>query len=146
MHGRDGHATIHIYSGHRSLQLTGCLMPNTIFAKIIRKEIPAKIAYEDDTYIAIHDVKPAAPVHLLIKDMGETPMPRKSFSHNRTARSDDDLQKPLTLARRHIELLQRCLEVSRQGIEFRVRDLHAGVRGDHVLAVIFHRTVGRGTD
>jgi histidine triad (HIT) family protein len=41
-------------------------MPDTIFAKIIRKEIPAKIAYEDDQYIAIHDIQPAAPVHLLI--------------------------------------------------------------------------------
>ncbi len=41
-------------------------MPDTIFAKIIRKEIPAKIAYEDAQYIAIHDIQPAAPVHLLI--------------------------------------------------------------------------------
>ena len=41
-------------------------MADTIFAKIIRKEIPAKIAYEDETYIAIHDIQPAAPVHLLV--------------------------------------------------------------------------------
>ena len=41
-------------------------MPDTIFSKIIRKEIPAKIAYEDDTYIAIHDIQPQAPVHLLL--------------------------------------------------------------------------------
>ena len=39
---------------------------NNIFAKIIRKEIPAKIIYEDDTVIAIHDIAPAAPIHILV--------------------------------------------------------------------------------
>ena len=38
----------------------------TIFSKIIAKEIPAKIAYEDEEYIVIHDIQPAAPVHLLV--------------------------------------------------------------------------------
>jgi histidine triad (HIT) family protein len=38
----------------------------TLFSKIIARQIPAKIAYEDDRYIAIHDINPAAPVHLLI--------------------------------------------------------------------------------
>jgi histidine triad (HIT) family protein len=41
-------------------------MEETIFAKIISKKIPAKIEFEDDRYIAIHDVQPAAPVHLLV--------------------------------------------------------------------------------
>ena len=41
-------------------------MPDSIFTKIINRQIPAKIAYEDDTYIAIHDISPAAPVHLLV--------------------------------------------------------------------------------
>mmetsp|Transcript_8139 Transcript_8139/g.26657 ORF Transcript_8139/g.26657 Transcript_8139/m.26657 type:complete len:110 (+) Transcript_8139:21-350(+) len=39
---------------------------DTIFGKIIRKEIPAKIAYEDDTVLAFHDVAPQAPVHVLV--------------------------------------------------------------------------------
>lgn len=38
----------------------------TIFEKIISREIPAKIEYEDDLCIVIHDVSPQAPVHLLI--------------------------------------------------------------------------------
>jgi histidine triad (HIT) family protein len=38
----------------------------TLFEKIIARQIPAKIAYEDDRYIAIHDIDPQAPVHLLI--------------------------------------------------------------------------------
>jgi histidine triad (HIT) family protein len=41
-------------------------MPETIFSKIIARQIPAKIAYEDDDYIAIHDIDPQAPVHLLV--------------------------------------------------------------------------------
>ena len=41
-------------------------MPDTIFSKIIRKEIPAKVQYEDDDYIVIHDIQPAAPVHVLV--------------------------------------------------------------------------------
>ena len=38
----------------------------TIFDKIIRKEIPANIAYEDDHVIAFRDISPQAPVHILI--------------------------------------------------------------------------------
>jgi histidine triad (HIT) family protein len=41
-------------------------MADTIFAKIFRKEIPAKIAYEDEQYLVIHDIAPAAPVHVLV--------------------------------------------------------------------------------
>ena len=38
----------------------------SIFSKIIAREIPAKIGYEDDDYIAIHDIDPKAPVHVLV--------------------------------------------------------------------------------
>ena len=38
----------------------------TLFEKIISREIPARIVYEDDEVIAIHDVNPQAPVHVLI--------------------------------------------------------------------------------
>jgi histidine triad (HIT) family protein len=41
-------------------------MPETIFSKIIRKEIPAKIAYESETVLAFWDINPQAPVHILI--------------------------------------------------------------------------------
>jgi histidine triad (HIT) family protein len=39
---------------------------DTIFGKIIRREVPAEIVHEDDHVIAIRDVNPQAPVHLLI--------------------------------------------------------------------------------
>ena len=38
----------------------------TIFEKIIARELPAKIIWEDDDAIAFHDVNPQAPVHVLI--------------------------------------------------------------------------------
>ena len=38
----------------------------TIFTRIIDRKIPAKIAYEDENYIAIHDISPQAPVHVLV--------------------------------------------------------------------------------
>lgn len=41
-------------------------MEETIFSKIIARTIPARIEFEDDRYIAIHDVNPAAPAHLLV--------------------------------------------------------------------------------
>jgi len=37
-----------------------------IFQRIIDKEIPAKIIYEDDRCIAFHDVAPQAPTHVLV--------------------------------------------------------------------------------
>ena len=41
-------------------------MPKTIFKKIIDKEIPAQIVYEDDQCLAFRDVAPQAPVHVLV--------------------------------------------------------------------------------
>lgn len=41
-------------------------MSNSIFTKIINREIPSTIRYEDDDFIAINDLYPKAPVHILI--------------------------------------------------------------------------------
>lgn len=40
-------------------------MENCIFCKIIKKEIPSKIVYENDDFIAFEDIQAVAPVHLL---------------------------------------------------------------------------------
>ncbi|XP_006033733.1 histidine triad nucleotide-binding protein 1 isoform X2 [Alligator sinensis] len=37
-----------------------------IFGKIIRKEIPANVIFEDEQCIAFHDISPQAPVHFLV--------------------------------------------------------------------------------
>lgn len=41
-------------------------MSETIFSKIIRKEIPAKIVFEDEHCLVFHDIAPKAPVHVLV--------------------------------------------------------------------------------
>ena len=41
-------------------------MSETIFTKIINKEIPAEIVYEDDLALAFNDINPQAPVHFLV--------------------------------------------------------------------------------
>ena len=41
-------------------------MEDSLFTKIIKKQIPVKVAYEDDRYIVIHDIQPQAPVHVLV--------------------------------------------------------------------------------
>ncbi len=41
-------------------------MEETVFDKIIRREIPADIVFESDEIIAFHDIHPLAPVHVLI--------------------------------------------------------------------------------
>ena len=38
----------------------------TLFEKIIAREIPAKLAHEDEHCIAIHDIQPQAPIHILV--------------------------------------------------------------------------------
>lgn len=49
-------------------------MADTIFGKIIRKEIPASIVYEDDRALAFRDIQPQAPVHVLV--VPKTPIAR----------------------------------------------------------------------
>jgi histidine triad (HIT) family protein len=49
-------------------------MSKTIFQRIVDREIPARIEYEDEHCIAFHDIQPQAPVHLLI--VPKKPIPR----------------------------------------------------------------------
>lgn len=41
-------------------------MENCIFCKIVEKNLPAEIVYEDDEMLCFKDINPAAPVHLLL--------------------------------------------------------------------------------
>ncbi len=41
-------------------------MQDCIFCKIVKKEIPAEIVYENDAVLVFKDIRPAAPVHLLL--------------------------------------------------------------------------------
>ena len=57
-------------------------MGDTIFGKIIRREIPADIVYEDDDVLAFRDLNPQAPVHVLF-------IPKKPIATLNDAASDD---------------------------------------------------------
>lgn len=46
---------------------------STIFSRIIAREIPARIIFEDNLCIAFHDVQPQAPVHILVIPKKEIP-------------------------------------------------------------------------
>ncbi len=47
---------------------------DTIFSKIIRREIPADIVYEDDMALAFRDINPQAPIHILV--IPKKPIPK----------------------------------------------------------------------
>ncbi|MDV3350810.1 histidine triad nucleotide-binding protein [Leptothoe sp. LEGE 181152] len=49
---------------------------DTIFSKIIRKEIPADIVYEDELCLAFRDISPQAPTHILV--IPKKPIPKLS--------------------------------------------------------------------
>jgi histidine triad (HIT) family protein len=57
-------------------------MGDTIFGKIIRREIPADIVYEDDDVLAFRDLNPQAPVHVLF-------IPKKPIATLNDAAPDD---------------------------------------------------------
>lgn len=57
-------------------------MGDTIFAKIIRRDIPANIVYEDDEVLAFRDLNPQAPVHVLF-------VPKKPIVTLDAATADD---------------------------------------------------------
>jgi histidine triad (HIT) family protein len=57
-------------------------MAETIFGKIIRGEIPARIIHDDDRCLAFHDVAPQAPVHVLV-------IPKKPIPSLAEADEDD---------------------------------------------------------
>lgn len=51
-------------------------MGDTIFSKIIRREIPANVVYEDDLCLAFTDINPQAPTHILV--IPKKPIPKLS--------------------------------------------------------------------
>lgn len=57
-------------------------MSKTLFEKIAAREIPAAIVYEDEVVIAFKDIKPQAPVHVLI-------VPKKPISRIAEAAPED---------------------------------------------------------
>ena len=55
----------------------------TIFGKVISREIPADIVYEDERCLAFRDINPQAPTHVLL-------IPKKELARLADATSDDE--------------------------------------------------------
>jgi len=70
----------------------------TLFTKIINREIPAEIVYEDEHCVAFKDINPQAPVHLLI-------VPRAEITGIATVPDSGDHQFLLNAARKIAEML-----------------------------------------
>ncbi|MDD5084139.1 MAG: histidine triad nucleotide-binding protein [Candidatus Moranbacteria bacterium] len=96
----------------------------TIFTKIIQKEVPADIVYEDDEVLAFKDVHPIAPVHVLIIPKKEIP------SINDLQDSDQLLMGKMLLVARNIA---RDLNISEKGYKLLFRTgKHGGQEIPHV--------------
>ncbi len=67
----------------------------TIFSKIIRKEIPSDMLYQDDLVTAFRDINPQAPVHVLV-------VPNKLIPTMNDADADDEalLGRMMTVAKK----------------------------------------------
>ncbi len=108
-------------------------MPETIFSKIIRKEISAKIIFEDSLCIAFHDVAPQAPVHVLV-------IPKKPIvSIDDLGPEDAALMGHLWLI---IQRLARELDLATNGYRVVVNCGKDG--GQSVDHLHFHLLGGRG--
>lgn len=95
---------------------------STIFGKIIEKKIPADIVFENDRIIAIKDIYPKAPVHLLI-------MPKKEVAKLQ------DLQKE------DLHLISEIVSVAQDlAIEFGIQDHYRLLtnNGEEAGQSVFH--------
>ncbi len=107
--------------------MSGCL-----FCRIGRKEIPAKIVYEDDQVLAFEDIKPQAPVHILV-------IPKAHItSLDETGPSDGSLLGRL------LEVVRdqaRALKIDKEGYRTTINTGANG--GQEVLHIHVHLLGGR---
>ena len=97
----------------------------TIFEKIIDREIPAHIVYEDDAVIAILDIQPVNPGHTLV-------IPKKHFK-NMLETPDDVLSHVMSVAKKIANALTKSLEAS--GVNIIINN------GEAAGQVVFHTHV-----
>jgi histidine triad (HIT) family protein len=104
----------------------------TLFTRIVNREIPAKIVYEDDRVLAFEDIAPKAPTHVLV-------VPKKEIA-SLDALADDDgaLMGHLLLV---IQRVARDLGVATSGYRVVVNTGADG--GQSVDHIHFHLLAGR---
>jgi histidine triad (HIT) family protein len=107
-------------------------MEECIFCKIIKKEIPASIVYEDEKMIAFSDINPQAPIHILL-------IPKEHFpSLNEIPDDKKDILSHLLYKAKEIA---REKEIAERG--YRIVLNTARESGQEVLHIHFHLLGGR---
>lgn len=107
-------------------------MDDCIFCRIAKKEIPAKVVYEDEAVLAFDDIKPQAPVHVLL-------IPKEHYSSlNEIPENGIDLIGHLLLKARHIA---REKGIEKKG--YRIVLNTGRDSGQEVLHIHFHVLGGR---
>ena len=106
-------------------------MSETIFSKIINREIPADIVYEDELSFAFRDINPQAPVHILI-------IPKKPLSTlNEAGPSDQEILGHLMLVAVKIAEMEGVADA------FRLILNNGKGAGQEVFHMHFHLMAGR---
>jgi histidine triad (HIT) family protein len=107
-----------------------------LFCSIISGEIPSKIAYEDDDILAFHDIKPQAPVHVLviskkhISGMNEI-TPENADVVSKIFVKIPEIAKKLGIDKSGFRVISNCGDDADQS----VKHLHFHVLGGKKLAV-----------
>ena len=106
-------------------------MSETIFTKIINKEIPADIVYEDELCLAFRDINPQAPVHILI-------IPKKALPKlNDAEAADQGLMGHLMLAAYKVADMEGVADA------FRLVLNNGAGAGQEIFHMHFHLLAGR---
>ncbi len=103
----------------------------TLFTKIINREIPADIVYEDDDVIAFKDIAPVAPIHILVVPKKEIP------TINDISKEDERLIGKIYLV---IKKLAKDLNVDKNG--YRIVSNCNKYGGQTVYHIHFHLIAG----
>tara|TARA_Y100000996_G_scaffold415171_1_gene408529 strand:- start:239 stop:574 length:336 start_codon:yes stop_codon:yes gene_type:complete len=101
-----------------------------IFLKIINREIPADIIYEDDISIAFNDISPQAPTHILV-------IPKKEIQ--KLSESDNNDQELLG----HLLLVAKKITVENNIKDFRLVLNNGAEAGQTVFHLHIHILAGR---
>lgn len=103
----------------------------TIFKKIIDRQIPAKIVYEDDLCLAFEDIHPCAPIHLIV-------IPKKEIA------SVDDLSDEDEQVAGHLLVAMRKIAAQLDIVDgYRIVTNCGSNAGQEVMHLHFHMLAGR---
>jgi len=108
------------------------LIEDCIFCKIIRKEIPANVVYEDDMVIAFKDINPVAKIHIVV-------IPKKHIESLEKVELEKD-GKYIIAIHNAIQVITRSLEIEEQG--YRVVTNISKNAGQEVKHIHYHILAG----